>query len=261
MSISSQLHSEDTEVAAAVSSGPLTAHDGGRRDRKKQATREALRSAAVELVAQRGFAHVTIEDITEAADVATRTFFNYFPSKESAVIGAEPEETARIRQSLLARPLDESPLDTLRAVAMEYTSAVDERFDNLGEDREVWLRRFCTVRNDPDLKGAYVAHTTEIERILVTALAERLGKDAALDPYPAIVAGAVMAAIRAAALFWSANGGVGSLARLTGTAIDCLAGGLVDEKAFIETKHQESRKNQDPELLNSDGTDKVDNYS
>ena len=45
-------------------------------------------------MAERGFANVTIEDITEVADVAPRTFFNYFPSKESAVIGADPERVA-----------------------------------------------------------------------------------------------------------------------------------------------------------------------
>src|SRR5579862_6721191 len=76
----------------------------GRRDRKKNATRRALREAALQLVAERGFAHVTVEDIAQAADVATRTFFNYFPSKESAIIGADPERIAAIRQSLLARP-------------------------------------------------------------------------------------------------------------------------------------------------------------
>src|SRR5271165_5864259 len=99
------------------------AAEGGRRDRKKQATRQALRSAALELVAERGFAHVTIEDIAEAADVATRTFFNYFPSKESAVIGADPERIEELRTSLLTRPLAESPLQALRSVTVEYAAA------------------------------------------------------------------------------------------------------------------------------------------
>jgi len=205
---------------------------GGRRDRKKQVTRRALRNAALELVAERGFAHVTVEDIAEAADVATRTFFNYFASKESAVIGADPERIERLRTSLLARPPAESPLQALRWVTVEYAAAIDEEIDDLGEGREAWFRRFCMVREDPDLLGAYVGHSCDVERSLVQALAARLGTDPAHDPYPALVTATVLAAVRVAALYWSANGGLGSLARLTGAAIDSLGRGLVDEKTF-----------------------------
>ncbi len=211
---------------------------GGRRDRKKQATRRALRNAALELVAERGFAQVTVEDIAEAADVATRTFFNYFPSKESAVIGADPERIEELRTSLLARPPAESPLQALRWVTVEYAAAIDEEFDDLGEGRQAWFRRFCIVREDPDLLGAYVGHSCEVERSLVQALSARLGKDPAYDPYPALVTATVLAAVRVAALYWSANGGLGSLARLTGAAIDNLGKGLVDEEMFSEAQGQ-----------------------
>jgi AcrR family transcriptional regulator len=212
--------------------GPGLAGEGGRRGRKKQATRRALRSAALELVAERGYAHVTVEDIAEAADVATRTFFNYFPSKESAVIGADPERIEEVRASLLARPLGESPLEALRWVTVEYAAAIDEELDDLGEGREAWFRRFCIVRQDPDLHAAYAGHITEVERGVVQALAERLGKDPIHDPYPALVTATVFAAARVAALYWSANDGVDSLARLTGAAIDSLAGGLVEDHTF-----------------------------
>jgi len=147
---------------------PAGSGDGsGRRDRKKHATRQALRNAALELVAERGFAHVTVEDIAEAADVATRTFFNYFPSKESAVIGNDPERIEQIRLNLLARPPAESPLRALASVLVEYAAGIDEEFDDLGEGREAWFRRLCAVRKDPDLLGAYVGHVADVERSLV----------------------------------------------------------------------------------------------
>ena len=71
------------------------------RERKKLATRRSLRRAALNLVAERGFAHVTIEDIAEAADVSPRTFFNYFPSKEAALFGTDPERIPVLRERMI----------------------------------------------------------------------------------------------------------------------------------------------------------------
>ena len=204
-----------------------------RRDRKKQATRRSLRNAALELVALRGFAHVTVEDIAEAADVATRTFFNYFPSKESAVIGADPERIEELRSDLLARPAIEKPLEALGSVLVGYAATIDEDFDEFGEGKRAWFQRFCAVRADPDLSYAYAAHMAEVEEGLAVAVAERLGTDPRHDPYPALVTATALAAARVAAIYWSANGGEESLARLTAAALGSLANGLAPEEVGL----------------------------
>src|SRR5579863_10369599 len=54
----------------------------GRRERHKTDVRNRLLQAAFELFGSRGFQATTVEDITQAADVAKGTFFNYFPTKE-----------------------------------------------------------------------------------------------------------------------------------------------------------------------------------
>jgi AcrR family transcriptional regulator len=54
----------------------------GRRERRRAETRERIFRSALRLFAERGWAAVTVEDITEAADVGKGTFFNYFPTKE-----------------------------------------------------------------------------------------------------------------------------------------------------------------------------------
>src|ERR1035437_1983700 len=94
----------------------------GRRDRKKLATHQTLRSAALRLVAERGWHEVTVEDITEATDVSVRTFFNHFPSKEDSIVGLDPERVDQLSEALAARPAEEPPLAALRAVLGELAS-------------------------------------------------------------------------------------------------------------------------------------------
>jgi len=67
-----------------------TATGTGRRERRAAETRLRLFRCAMELFAERGFSNVTVEDITEAADVGKGTFFNYFESKDS-VLGVMAE--------------------------------------------------------------------------------------------------------------------------------------------------------------------------
>jgi len=54
-----------------------------RRERKKQETRQRLLECAWRLFQERGYDDTTVEEITDAADVAKGTFFNYFQTKEA----------------------------------------------------------------------------------------------------------------------------------------------------------------------------------
>ena len=62
----------------------------GLRARKKVARREALIDATHKLVQRDGLDGATVEAICAQAGVSTRTFFNYFESKDDAVLGIEP---------------------------------------------------------------------------------------------------------------------------------------------------------------------------
>ncbi|MEA5021174.1 MAG: TetR family transcriptional regulator [Gordonibacter sp.] len=59
----------------------------GLRYRKKLKARLAVERSALELVTERGYDGVTVEDICARAEISKKTFFNYFPSKASAVMG------------------------------------------------------------------------------------------------------------------------------------------------------------------------------
>lgn len=77
-----------TDVPREEAAGETQAF--GRRTRKARETRLRLFRAALQLFADRGFQNVTVEDITEAADVGKGTFFNYFESKDH-VLGVMTE--------------------------------------------------------------------------------------------------------------------------------------------------------------------------
>ena len=55
----------------------------GRRERKKEETRQRIVAAAVELFQRNGYEATTVDEIAERADVAKGTFFNYYPRKEA----------------------------------------------------------------------------------------------------------------------------------------------------------------------------------
>ena len=57
----------------------------GLRERRHRQTSADIRDAAVRLARERGFDKVTIEEICAEAGISSRTFFNYFPNKESAI--------------------------------------------------------------------------------------------------------------------------------------------------------------------------------
>ncbi len=69
----------------------------GRRERRRQETRERIYRAAIHLFAERGFFETTTEQITEAADVGQGTFFNYFPSKQHVLVELSEIQLHKIR--------------------------------------------------------------------------------------------------------------------------------------------------------------------
>src|ERR1039458_7610464 len=80
-------------------------HGLGRRERRAAETRLRLFRCALRLYAERGLPNVTVEDITEAADVGKGTFFNYFETKDHVLsvmaeiqLGKVGEAVARARQ-------------------------------------------------------------------------------------------------------------------------------------------------------------------
>jgi AcrR family transcriptional regulator len=183
----------------------------GRRERKKLATRRALQDVALRLVAERGLDQVTVEDISEAADVATRTFFNYFSSKEEALLGNVPEKEVTVHRLVVDRPATESPLEAVCQVLRTMTLRLAER-------REELLLRQRVIDRHPGLIARQLGMYASFERALTAAVAERLGLEPADALYARVVAAAAVAAARSAVSSWMADQGRRPLADMVDAA-------------------------------------------
>jgi AcrR family transcriptional regulator len=212
----------------------------GLRERKKLATRRALRRVALDLIAERGFSHVTIEDIAEAADVSPRTFFNYFPSKEAALFGADPDRVAALREGVVHAAPGGTALEALRVVLAQDARAVADELGELGGDPADWLRRMKRARTDPQLRAAHAAQMALLERAVAEGLAERLGTDLERDPYPGLLAATAASVFRASVTFWAGSGGTVPLGQIVELGFRALADGLPEHCALRDiTRNKE----------------------
>jgi AcrR family transcriptional regulator len=170
----------------------------GLRERKKLATRRALSEAALRLAIERGLENVTIEDITAEADVALRTFRNYFASKYEAVAAIGADRARRIGASLLQRPAAKPLWEALTHAVLAHYEGSDQAYS-----RET-MAALGRVLQTPAMRGEYLKVNFEMQNALAAAIAERTGTDAEGDMYPQILAGAVTAATQVAIRRWYA---------------------------------------------------------
>jgi AcrR family transcriptional regulator len=159
----------------------------GLREQKKQATREALRAAALRLALERGPDNVRVDDIAEAAGVSPRTYNNYFPSREQAIVAAVTgEREARVAAAVTARP------DV--GLADAVVEAIVEQYTDPGRDALLLITAHSALRD------AFVDSATALENPLADAIAPRLG-----DPEEhtaRVLAASVAAAVRIALQRW-----------------------------------------------------------
>jgi AcrR family transcriptional regulator len=169
----------------------VTTPPPGLRERKKQATREALREAALRLAVERGPDQVRVEDIADAAGVSPRTYNNYFASREQAIVSAvTADREARIAAAVAARPAGVRLADAV-------TQAVVEQYTNTGE-REQQALLLITTRTA--LRDAFLDTTAGIEPPLTAVIAERLGDTGGHTAR--VLAASVAAAVRIAWEGW-----------------------------------------------------------
>ncbi|MGW5351850.1 TetR/AcrR family transcriptional regulator [Streptomyces sp. NPDC004031] len=167
----------------------------GLRERKKAATRQAIRRAAYRLFAEHGYDATPVDRIAAAAEVSPSTVFRYFPTKEDIVLTDEYDD--EMAEVLRARPLDERPLASVRYVM----HAVLGRAMRDPDSREEVIRREELVRDVPAIRARAHESMSATGRLLGGIIAERTGRRAD-DLEVRVFASAVFAALHETSLYW-----------------------------------------------------------
>lgn len=171
----------------------------GLRERHKQKTRIALRDAALLRFVRDGFDATTVEEIAADVDVSPRTFFRYFPTKDSVAIVPYVELFDEWENLVRSAPAGRTMIAVLQDASHHITDAYER-------DAEFWDRHHEAVGGDSNLALRMLETQARLQQRAAHALAERLGLDIQHDPRPRILAAAAMAAVGAAVAQWYAAG-------------------------------------------------------
>jgi AcrR family transcriptional regulator len=180
----------------------------GLRDRKRRETRARLEKAAVTLVLRDGLEQTTIGTISELADVSPRTFFNYFDSKDSAILGLRHVEITD--ESVSDYVVGEEGNDLVGSVVHLLFAVMDAPLSRsaIREDRIEIVRRY------PQILAGQLTQMTLMTGRLSEAVQGLLARDPRFCPlsdaeqsaYADLILAMCVGAVRVAIRQWAGAG-------------------------------------------------------
>lgn len=138
----------------------------GLRERKKRQTQEAIAAAAMELFQAHGFDAVTVADVARAADVAEKTVFNHFPTKEDLVFFRSEDRLAAQVDAIRTRPPGTSISQVFEAHTLEMLARIESgRFERMMATPRL-------VRESPALQARLLTYWEREAHALTLAVGE-----------------------------------------------------------------------------------------
>jgi AcrR family transcriptional regulator len=187
-----------------------------RRERRKQETRQRLMGAAFRLFCERGYDATTVEDITEAADVAKGTFFNYFATKE-AILPALAEWRLRQLEDALA-PDQGAPASPVARIKLALRLVAQDPL----ADPVLMRRLFAARRHRPDVHPVHALTHVLAEQVRQAQAAGEIR--AGLEP--AYLGGVIRALFFQQLITWHRGHRPGPLPELLDRGVDLLLEGI-----------------------------------
>ncbi|MDH2416319.1 TetR/AcrR family transcriptional regulator [Nocardioides sp. CER19] len=187
----------------------------GLRDRKRTATRARIEAAAVDLVLRDGLEAATVDAISERADISPRTFFNYFDSKDAAILGLKPQALEDDLAEQVARPSDVDPIEAVVDLVVT-TMGVGH-----GGDADLHQQRVEIMRRHPEVASSQFAQLNARKNRLVEQVRQLLARTATFPDDAELTARATIAlAVCASAVHAAVETWVGTADSPAATDID-----------------------------------------
>ena len=151
----------------------------GLRERKKQQTRQLIADTARRLFAERGFERVTVAEIAREADVAEKTVFNYFPTKEDLFYSRLDVFEGEILDAIHAREPGTTVLAAFRDFLLQPRGILDLRASGGDDEATRQLRDVTRVVTD---SPALLARERQVFDRYAEALAALIAEETGADP-------------------------------------------------------------------------------
>ena len=174
-----------------------TAAPPTRRQAHKLRTERALQQAALELFAKKGYDETSTDEIAEQSGVSARTFFRYFPTKESVLFIGEYGWFQSFAEHLLAQPESLSDIEAAGATLVGLAPQLARR-------RKALLLYERAVASSLTLRGGVASHQADDIQRMAEAIAARRGQP---DPDEScqLLATVVLVTYRRALFRWLAG--------------------------------------------------------
>ena len=166
----------------------MTSAQTGLRERKKEQTRQLIASTARRLFSERGFDAVTVAEIARAADVAEKTVFNYFPTKEDLFYSRLEAFEEELLEAIRGRAPGESAIGAFRTFIMRQRGVFDLRDEEATEQLRTITR---VITGSPPLLAREREVMARYTDALAALLAEETGAGAG-SVEPRMVAAALI---------------------------------------------------------------------
>ena len=194
------------------------------KDRRRSKLAAQIERTALSMFVQRGINAVTIDQISDAADISRRTFFRYFASKEDLLLGDRQRYDDSLARAVAKEQPSQSAVRMLRDILVEMSHEVEAEAD-------IARLRLELFRKYPEEMSGAFEQQRAWSSTFKAMVAQRMGLDDSRDMRPALIVRVMMSAANVALQNWFTKGAEQPLHELVESTVDQTIAGLKELEA------------------------------